>query len=287
MRGIVLAGGTGARLYPLTKTLNKHLLAVYDKPMIYYPISVLMLAGIREILMIVGPDHRPLFEDLLGDGSRWGINIEYMTQPSPAGIAEAFILGSDFIGDQHCALILGDNLFFGNGLPEMLMSAVDEPSGARIFAHRVTNPSEYGVFEFDGQDNVVSIVEKPAQPKSHWVSVGLYMYDNDVIEIAKNVKPSHRGELEITDVNMEYLRRGAISLTRLGRGYAWFDMGTPVSLINAGQFVRNIEERQGLKIGAPEEAAFVRGFISSDEILGIADNIGDVEYAHYLRTLVH
>ncbi len=286
MKGIILAGGSGTRLHPVTRGVSKQLLPVYDKPMVYYPLSILMLAGIKEVLIITTPEDQASFKRLLGDGQQWGISLEYVVQPSPDGLAQAFILGEEFIGDDNVALVLGDNMFFGHGMSELLADASAAGPGATVFAYYVDDPERYGVVEFNENGVALSIEEKPEKPKSKWAVTGLYFYDNDVVQIAKNVKPSERGELEITDVNMAYLERGDLRVQRMGRGYAWLDTGTHDSLIEAAQFVKTVENRQGLKIACLEEIAWRQGYITDDQLKEMADNYGKSTYGQYLRSLV-
>lgn len=285
MKGIVLAGGGGRRLAPLTNAVTKQVLPIYDKPMVYYPISTLMLAGIRDILIISTPRDLPVLEELLGDGSRWGVKFSYKVQPSPDGIAQAFILAEEFIGNDPVCLILGDNIFYGYYFTEKLEEAMTLKEGGAVFAYRVRDPERYGVIEFDEAGKALSIVEKPKQPASSYAVTGLYFYDSDVVEIAKGLKPSARGELEITDVNRIYLERGKLQVHRIGRGTAWLDTGTRDSLLSAGQFVQAIESRQGLKISCPEEIAYRKGYIDSKHLQELADGLGQNEYADYLRSL--
>ncbi len=286
MKGIILAGGTGTRLYPITKGVSKQLLPVYDKPMIYYPLSIHMLAGIRDILVITTPHDRPRFVDVLGDGSQWGLHFSYAVQKAPNGLAEAFTIGADFIGDDTVSLVLGDNLFFGHGLADQLQAAANLTKGARVFAYYVRDPERYGVVEFDRDGKVRSIEEKPEKPRSHYAVTGLYFYDNDVVEIARQLKPSDRGELEITDVNRVYLERDRLGVEVLGRGTAWIDTGTHESLLHAAEFVAAVQERQGLQIASPEEIAWRLGYIDDALMERHASELSKSSYGRYLRSLL-
>ncbi|KXJ50920.1 MAG: glucose-1-phosphate thymidylyltransferase [Thalassospira sp. Nap_22] len=285
-KGIILAGGTGSRLHPSTLVVSKQLQPVYDKPMIYYPLTTLMLAGITDILIISTPRDVPLFKDLLGDGSKWGISLQYAVQPEPRGLADAFIVGSDFVGNDPCCLILGDNIYFGHNLTELLGNAMAQSDGATVFAYYVQDPERYGVVEFDRDGVALDIEEKPANPKSNFAVTGLYFYDSDVVDIAKSIKPSKRGELEITDVNKAYLKRGTLKVEKMGRGYAWLDTGTHAAMLDAANFVRTVESRQSLKIACPEEIALRKGMISVEQFEKLASEFGASSYKAYLQTVL-
>jgi len=285
-KGIILAGGTGSRLHPSTLVVSKQLQPVYDKPMIYYPLTTLMLAGITDILIISTPRDVPLFKDLLGDGSKWGISLQYAVQPEPRGLADAFIVGADFVGNDPCCLILGDNIYFGHNLTELLGNAMAQSDGATVFAYYVQDPERYGVVEFDRDGVALDIEEKPANPKSNFAVTGLYFYDSDVVDIAKSIKPSKRGELEITDVNKAYLKRGTLKVEKMGRGYAWLDTGTHAAMLDAANFVRTVESRQSLKIACPEEIALRKGMISVEQFEKLASEFGASSYKAYLQTVL-
>jgi glucose-1-phosphate thymidylyltransferase len=285
-KGIILAGGTGTRLYPVTQSISKQLLPVYDKPMIYYPLSTLMLAGIQDILIISTPDDAPRFESLLGDGSQWGLNIQYKVQPSPDGLAQAFILGDTFIGNDLSALVLGDNIFYGHDFNELLSNAMKREVGATVFAYHVHDPERYGVAEFDKSNKVLSLEEKPKNPKSNYAVTGLYFYDKDVVAMAKSLKPSARGELEITDLNRLYLNKEKLNIEIMGRGYAWLDTGTHDSLLEASQFIATLENRQGLKVSCPEEISYRRGWINASQLEKLAAPLSKNGYGHYLQRVL-
>ncbi len=285
-KGIILAGGTGSRLHPMTISVSKQLMPVYDKPMIYYPLATLMQAGIREILIITTPEDSAAYQNLLGDGAGWGLSIQYAVQPKPEGLAQAFIIGEEFVGDSRVCLILGDNIFYGNDIEDTLKAAVEQKEGASVFAYYVTDPERYGVVTLDSNNNAVDLEEKPAKPKSHYAVTGLYMYDNEVVDIAKNIKPSARGELEITDVNKVYLARKTLKVALFDRGTAWLDTGTIQSLLDAANFIRVLEERQGLKIGCPEEIAYRQGFIDAEQLKALAHKLDKSGYGEYLLELL-
>lgn len=287
MKGIVLAGGSGTRLYPITRGISKQLIPVYDKPMIYYPLSTLMLAGIRDILVISTPEYTPLFEELLGDGSDFGINLSYKVQEKPNGLAEAFILGKEFIGDDSVCLILGDNIYYGSGLSQLLKDATKKEKGATVFGYHVTDPERFGVVEFDKDHRALSIEEKPAEPKSNYAVTGLYFYDNDVVSIAESLEPSARGELEITDINKEYLKRGDLDVKLMGRGYAWLDTGTHDSMLEASNFIATIQKRQNLKVASLEEIAYRQGWISKERLIELAQPMKKNDYGQYLLRLAN
>jgi len=286
MKGIILAGGSGTRLYPVTKAVSKQLLPIYDKPMIYFPLSTLMLAGIRDVLIITTPEDARAFQTLLQDGSQWGMRLSYAVQPSPDGLAQAFIIGREFVGDDRVALVLGDNIFFGHALEPMLVAAARREDGATVFGYHVSDPERYGVVAFDEQGRATSIEEKPAKPKSNFAVTGLYFYDNRVLDIAASIRPSDRGELEITDVNRRYLELGELTVEKMGRGFAWFDTGTHESLLQAGEYVRTIQERQGLRIACVEEIAYHKGFIDRDQVRALAQPLKKNQYGQYLLRLI-
>ena len=285
-KGIILAGGSGTRLYPLTQVVSKQLMPLYDKPMIYYPLSTLLSVGIRDVFVITTPQDQPLFQELLKDGNQWGINITYGVQPRPEGLAQAFLIAKDFIGNEGCSLILGDNVFYGTELPDMMQTAQKRQEGATVFGYWVKDPQHYGVAEFDGNDKVVSVEEKPQQPKSHYAITGLYFYDKQVVEIAGSIKPSHRGEFEITDVNRVYLEQSQLSVERMSRGFAWLDTGSHDSLLDAANFIETIQKRQGLMVCCPEEIAFTKGWISTTDVEKLAHTLKKNEYGQYLTRMI-
>jgi len=286
-KGIILAGGTGTRLHPLTRAVSKQLMPIYDKPMVYYPLTTLMLAGIRDVLLITTPHDRAQFETLLGDGARWGMHISYAVQPSPDGLAQAFIIGDSFLGGRGASLVLGDNIFYGHGLPDLLLAAAKRDAGATAFGYWVKNPKEFGVVEFDAAGKAVSIEEKPTKPKSNYAVTGVYFYDAEVVSLAKSLKPSPRGELEITDLNRLYLQRGTLRIEKLGRGTAWLDTGTPDALLQAANFVQTIQARQGLQIACPEEISFRLGWIKKNELIALAEPLSKTAYGQYLLELAN
>lgn len=285
-KGIILAGGSGTRLHPVTRVVCKQLLPVYDKPLVYFPLTTLMLAGIRDILVITTPADQAPFQNLLGSGEQWGLNLSYAAQPKPEGLAQAFLIGREFIGNDNCALVLGDNIFFGHSFRNDLNHAAGQALGATVFGYRVTDPERYGVVEFDRDGQAVSLEEKPSQPKSNYAVTGLYFYDNDVVDIAASIKPSARGELEITDVNQRYLERGQLRVERMGRGYAWFDAGTHESLLHAAEFVRTIQQRQGFQVACPEEIAYRLGYVDAEQLQRLAEPLKKTEYGEYLLQVV-